>query len=98
MHGHHERGGGGGGGQRLIDNFVHHSPCYFPLLVECHPPFPLEFSISQLSNPNIGTHHLCARENTHEIPPKKKPRKELPVEGSSQAAGAQVLETTQAIT
>jgi hypothetical protein len=54
--------------------------------------FPLE-----LSNPNISAHRLCAQENTHEMPPKKKLGKELPVEGSSQAAGTQVLETTQAI-
>jgi hypothetical protein len=31
---------------------------------------------------------LCARENTHEMSPKKKHRKELPVEGSSQEVGA----------
>jgi hypothetical protein len=54
----------------------------------------LEFSSSQLSNPNIGAHRLCARENTHEMPPKMKLKKELPTEGSSQASGAQVLETT----
>jgi hypothetical protein len=32
------------------------------------------------------------------MPPKRKLGKELPVEGSSQATGAQVLETTQATT
>jgi hypothetical protein len=32
------------------------------------------------------------------MPPKKKLRKELPTKGSSQAAGAQVIKTTQAIT
>jgi hypothetical protein len=31
------------------------------------------------------------------MPPKRKPRKDLPAEGSSQATGVQVLETTQAI-
>jgi hypothetical protein len=41
---------------------------------------------------------LCARDNTHKIPPKRKPIKELLAEGSSQAARAQVLKTTQAIT
>jgi hypothetical protein len=41
---------------------------------------------------------LCAWENTHEMPPKRKLRTELPAEGSSQAAVAQVLKTTQAIT
>jgi hypothetical protein len=75
-------------GGRLIDNCLHHSPCCFPLPVECHLPFLLEFGSSRLSNPNIGTHHLCARENTHEMSPKKKHRKELPVEGSSQEVGA----------
>jgi hypothetical protein len=85
-------------GRDLIDNYLHHSPCCFPLLVECRLPFPLEFGSSRLSNPNIGAHRLCAQEDTHKIPPKNKLRKELPVKGSSQAAGAQVLETTQAIT
>jgi hypothetical protein len=32
------------------------------------------------------------------MPPKKRPGKELPAEASSQAAGAQVLETTQTAT
>jgi hypothetical protein len=82
------------GGGDLIDNYLHHSLCRFPLLVECRLPFPLDFSSSRLSNPNIGAHRLCARENTHEMPPKMKLKKELPTEGSSQASGAQVLETT----
>jgi hypothetical protein len=58
----------------------------------------LEFDNLRLSNLNIGTHCLCAQENTHEMPPKKRPGKELPVEASSQAAGAQVLKTTQTTT
>jgi hypothetical protein len=85
-------------GGDLISNCLHHSLCHFHLLVECRLPFPLEFSSSRQLNRNIGTHCLCARENTHKMPPKKKLRKEIPTEGSSQAAGAQVLKTTQAMT
>jgi hypothetical protein len=71
-----------------------------PLSVSAQFPFlpSLEFDNPRLSNPNIGAHCLCARENTHEMPPKKKPRKELSVEGPPQVTGAQALETTQATT
>jgi hypothetical protein len=70
----------------------------FPFLVECILPFLLDFGSSWLSNPNIGTHRLCARENTHEMPPNRWSRKELSAEDSSQAAGAQPLKTTQTTT
>jgi hypothetical protein len=48
--------------------------------------------------PNIGAHRLCARVNTHKMPPKKMPGKELSVDGPSQSTGALTLETTQTTT
>jgi hypothetical protein len=54
----------------------------------------LEFDNFWQSDPNIGTHRVCGRENIHEMPPKKRNGKELPTEDSSQVVGAQVLETT----
>jgi hypothetical protein len=66
-------------------------------MLSTFPPL-LEFDNLQLPNPNIGSHRLSARENSHEMPTKKRSRKELPVEASSQAAGAHVLETTQTTT
>jgi hypothetical protein len=48
--------------------------------------------------PNIGAHRLCARMNTHKMPPKKMPRKELLVNGPSQSTGALTLKTTQTTT
>jgi hypothetical protein len=62
---------------------------------EFYFPFTLEFDSLWQSNPNIGAHRLWARENTYGIPPKKRPGKELPLEGSSETAGSQVHETTQ---
>jgi hypothetical protein len=61
-------------------------------------PLSLEFDNLRLSNPNIGVHHLCARENTHEMLPKKRLKKELPAEGTFEATKAQVLKTTQTTT
>jgi hypothetical protein len=48
--------------------------------------------------PNIRAHHLCAQVNTHEMPPKKKPGKELSVDGPSQSIRAPTHETTQTTT
>jgi hypothetical protein len=47
-------------GGDLIDNCLHHSPCHFPLLVECRLPFLLEFSSSWISNPNTPHHDAAA--------------------------------------
>jgi hypothetical protein len=58
-------------------------------------PFSLEFNNLRLSNPNIGAHRVCARKNTHKIPPKKRSRKELSVEGPAQGTRAQILKPTQ---
>jgi hypothetical protein len=69
----------------------------FHFLLSFFPP-SLEFNNLRLSNPNIGAHHLCARENTHKMPPKKRPEKELSTEASSQAGGAQVFKTSQIAT
>jgi hypothetical protein len=66
----------------------------------CHIYFPLllELDNLRLSNLNIGARCLCARVNTHEMPPKKKPGKEHLVDGPSQSTGALTLETTQTST
>jgi hypothetical protein len=61
-------------------------------------PLLLEFDNLRLSNPNFGGHRLCSRENTHEMPPKKKLGKELSVEGPTQVTGAQALEASKATT
>jgi hypothetical protein len=58
----------------------------------------LEFDNLQLSNPNIGAHHLCAQKNTHEMPPKKRSGKELSVEGPVQGNRALSLRPTQPTT
>jgi hypothetical protein len=50
----------------------------------------LEFDNLWVSNPNIDAHRLCARENTYEMPPKKKLEKELSIDGPSQLTGATV--------
>jgi hypothetical protein len=55
----------------------------------------LQFTSPWLSNPNIGARHLLARNNTHELPPEKRPGKELPAEGSSQAVRGQVFATAR---
>jgi hypothetical protein len=54
----------------------------------------LEFDNLWVSNPNIGAHRLCARENTYEMPPKKKPENELSIDGPSQLTGALIPQTT----
>jgi hypothetical protein len=51
-----------------------------------HFPLPLEFDSLQQLNPNI---------DAHEMPPKKRLGKELPLEGPFEIAGGQVHETTQ---
>jgi hypothetical protein len=48
--------------------------------------------------PNIGAHRLCARVNTHVMPPKKKPGKELSADSPSQSIRAPTLKTTQIAT
>jgi hypothetical protein len=84
---------GGGIGEPFISFSV-------PLSISAQFPFlpSLEFNNPRLLNPNIGAHHLCARENTHEMSAKKKLGKELSVEGPSQVTEAQALEATQATT
>jgi hypothetical protein len=67
-----------------------------PLFVSAQfPSLPsLEFDNPRISNPNIGAHHLCTRENTHEMPHKKKLGKELSIDGPSQVTRAQALKAT----
>jgi hypothetical protein len=80
-----------------VDCFPHFL-CHF--LFPCYAllPVSLQFDNLQLSNPNIGAHRLCARVNTHEMPPKKRSGNELLVEGPAQGTGAPTLETTQTTT
>jgi hypothetical protein len=73
---------------------LHCFPCHFLFLTEFSFLPSLEFDNLRLLNPNIGAHHLCARENTHEMPPKKRSGKELSIEGPAQGSGAQTLEPT----
>jgi hypothetical protein len=81
-----------------IVNCFPHFLCHFSFLCYALLPFSLELDNLRLSNPNIGSHCLCARVKTHEMPPKKKPRKELPVDGPMQSSRAPTLETTQTTT
>jgi hypothetical protein len=78
-----------------VGNYFHRSLCHFPFC--CLLQFPFirwEFDSLQLSNPqHWRPPWVYARENTHEMPPRKRPRKEFPTEDSSQAIGVQVLKT-----
>jgi hypothetical protein len=92
MHRHPVRGGGG------ISAIAYITLCAF-LPRDPLSPFSssLEFISLRRSNPNIGAHRLCDRENIHKMPPKKRHGKDFLVE-SSQATEGQVLKTTQTTT
>jgi hypothetical protein len=71
-----------------------HATCLVLMCVIYITP-PLEFASPRLSNPNIGVLHAHELENTHEMPPKKRPMRGPPAKGSSQGAGGHVLATTE---
>jgi hypothetical protein len=78
----------------LIEFSVPHTACLviaFPVYIT----LLLEFVSPRLSNPNKGAHRSRELKNPHEMPPKKRPTREPPAEGSSHGARGHVLTTTE---